>query len=270
MCRAEQKSNYNNEPTIRTLATMNTKERKLNDKQIHILLLTFKFRYLTTDNLTKLKSISHNSSYSALKKLTDRGYLGRKHNKSYRLQNKSARYHLTPKAVIYLQDPTFNLEKEILATRRHEDKKGTSFVDHQVAILAAYIDIKLNSQYKVYTINTASDIPKDDRESYPRPLPNLEVLYETDDDDIYNRTLIDIFPDDQHLFIAKKRIRQYIQHYEDREWQWHEYPDILIVRRSKAHVKNLNKYIEEKMEEMYLDQSDFKLLAAQNAEEASS
>jgi len=245
---------------------MKNLERKLNDKQVHILLLTFKFRYLATDNLAKLRSISHNSSYSALNKLTEREYLGRKHNKSYRLQNKSARYYLTPKAVVYLQDPKFNLDPEILATRRHEDKKSTSFIDHQVAIVDAFIGIKATTQYVIHRILTASDISKDDRESYPRPLPNLEILYETDTEDSYNRTLVDIYPDDQHLFIAKKRIRQYIQHYEDREWQWDEYPSVLIVRRSKAHVKNLNAYIEEKMEDMYLDEDDFVMKAVQKTE----
>ncbi len=236
---------------------MKIQERKLNDKQLQILLLTFKFRYLTTDNLAKLRAISLNSAYSALNKLTERGLLGRKHNKSYRLKNKSARYYLTPKAVIYLQDPVFKLDKEILATRRHEDKKSTSFIDHQVAIVDVFIDIKLKTPYEIHRILTASNIPKDDRESYPRPLPDLEVLYETNKEGVFNRTLVDIFPDDQHLFIAKKRVRQYIQHYDDNEWGWDKYPDILIIRRSKADVKNLNNYTKEKMEDMYLDEDDF-------------
>ena len=106
----------------------------LNDKQIHTLLLVYKFRYMTADNLAKLRSVSHNSAYNALNILTEREYLGRKHNKTYRLQNKSARYYLTLKAVKHLQDPVFELDKAILATRRHEDKKSTSFIDHQVAI----------------------------------------------------------------------------------------------------------------------------------------
>ena len=111
----------------------------------------------------------------------------------------------------------------------------------------------------MHRILTASDIAKDDRESYPRPLPDLEVLYQANEDGTFKRTLVDIFPDDQHLFIAKKRVRQYIQHYEDDEWEWDTYPDALIIRRSKADVRNLNKYIEEKMEEMYLDEDDFSI-----------
>lgn len=244
---------------------MKNHERKLNDKQVHILLLAFKFRYLTADNLAKLRTISHNSAYSALSKLTERNYLGRKYRKSYRLQNKSARYFLTPKAVAYLQDPSFKLDKEILATRRHEDKKSTSFIDHQVAIVDAFVNIGLSTEYKVHRILTASDIAKDDRESYPRPLPDLEVLYQANEDGTFKRTLVDIFPDDQHLFIAKKRVRQYIQHYEDDEWEWDTYPDALIIRRSKADVRNLNKYIEEKMEEMYLDEDDFVIEAKHTA-----
>ena len=236
-------------------------ERKLNYKQEQILLSTFKFRYLTADNLAKIRDISHNSAYSALSKLTERGYLGRKHNKSYRLQNKSARYYLTPKAVAYLRDSKYKVDKEVLATRRHEDKKSTSFVDHQVAILDACIEIDINTSYVIHRIHTASSLTKSDTEYYPRPLPNIEVLYETDDEEVFNRTLVDIFPDDQHLFIAKKRIRQYIQHYEDNEWEWDDYPSVRIVRRSKANVRNLNKYIEEKMDNMFLDEEDFSMKA---------
>lgn len=244
---------------------MKNKERKLNDKQVFILQLTFKFRYLTADNLAKLKTISHNSAYSALNKLTERGYLGRKYNKSYRLQNKSARYFLTPKAVIYLQKSVSKLDNEILATRRHEDRKSSSFIDHQVAIVDVFIDIWFNTKYDIHKLNTASDISKNDREYYPRSLPDLEVLYETDTDGIYNRTLVDIFPDDQHLFMAKKRVRQYIQHYEDNEWEWDDYPNVVLIRRSKADVNNLNKYIEEKMEDMYLDEEDFSMKATRSA-----
>lgn len=244
---------------------MKNKERKLNDKQVFILRLAFKFRYLTADNLAKLKTISHNSAYSALNKLTERGYLGRKHNKSYRLQNKSARYYLTPKAVNYLQKPEFKLDKEILATRRHEDRKSTSFIDHQVAIVDVFIDIWFNTEYDIYKLNTSSGISKDDREYYPRPLPALEVLYETNTEGFYNRTLVDVFPDEQHLFIAKKRVRQYIQHYEDNEWEWDDYPSIVLIRRSKADVNNLNKYIEETMENMYLDEEDFSMKARRSA-----
>ncbi len=240
---------------------MYKQERKLNDKQVLLLRLAFRFRYLTADNVSKLHGISHNSAYSALTKLTERGYLGRKYNKSYRLKNKSARYYLTPKAVAFLQDPAFDLDKEILATRRYEDKKSTSFIDHQVAIVDTYIDITMDTNRKISRILTASDISKDDRESYPKPLPDLEVLYGDSKTDESNHLLVDVFPDDQHLFIAKKRIRQYIQHYEDNDWDWDEYPDVLIIRRSKSDVNNLNKYITEKMEEAYMDEREFTLNA---------
>lgn len=235
---------------------MKKPDRKLNDKQIEILKLAYIFRYLTTDNLAKLRNITHNSAYSALTILTQRGYLGRKHHKSYRLMNKSARYYLTPEAVKLLKLPEYGLDADVLQTRRYEDKKSSSFIDLQVEICKAYTELQ-DQVTKEVDILTATNMTQFERDNYLKPYPSLELHHTTNDSHI----LVDIIPKDQHLFIAKKRIRKYIEHYDGGDWEWDTYPDVYIVRKSPAEVKQLNKYIEEKMEEAYLDDSDFKICA---------
>src|ERR1700735_2847119 len=113
--------------------------RQLNDKQTTTLKTVLKFRYVTTDNLAVYRNITQNSAYSSLEILYRTGYLGKIHEKSYRLLNKSARYFLTPEAVAYLRNTAgMNLSDAIWNSRKKDDSRSSEFVDRQVAIHAAF------------------------------------------------------------------------------------------------------------------------------------
>jgi len=129
--------------------------------------------------------------------------------------------------------------------------------------MKAYLEIKgqFNDPDKV-VILTASEMAKLDRDNYLRSLPSLDIRTDTG-----YKCLIDIIPDDQHLFLAKKRIRKYIEHYEAEEWEWKSYPDVYIVRRSAADRRRLKAYIEEKIEDTYIDEDEFGIFVIKSAEE---
>ena len=221
-------------------------DRKLNTKQINILKAAYKFRYLTTDNLARHRNITQNSAYSALKILHSNGYLGIKYNKNYRLMNKSARYYLTPQAVKYLRQSEFSLNKDILDSRLREKSKSSDFVDYQVAVYAAYMDVKQVLGENVI-VRTASELAV--IEGVIKPYPALYVKNK-------NAHFFVELTGDQHLFLVKKRIRKYIEHYESDDWSWNSYPSVRIVRRLKGDRAKLEAYIEEKMDDNYLDEGD--------------
>jgi hypothetical protein len=231
------------------------RDRKLTTKQTETLLIAYRFRYITTHNLAKHRNITHNSAYSALEILTDAGYLGRKHNKSYRLQNKPASYYLTPQAVTYLVKSGLEVDKDILKSRFREHAKSLEFIDQQVAIHAAYLSIKqrLGDSVEIKTGTEMANI-----EGMIKPVPSLLVQPKK------GRGYFIELTDDQHLFIVKKRIRKYIDHYESGEWEGDEYPNVHIIRSSKADQRKLKEYIEEKMDDTYLDDSDFKFVLSES------
>lgn len=221
--------------------------RKLNTKQIDILKTAYLFRYLTTDNLAKHRNLTHNSAYSALKILHTNGYLGIKYNKNYRLMNKSARYFLTPQAIKYLRQSDLKLNEDILNARLREKGKSSDFVDYQVAAHAAYLDVR-EALGDEAVIQTATELAE--TEGVLKPYPALYVHSKNE------HFLVEI-TGDQHLFLVKKRIRKYIEHYESNDWEWDTYPNVRIVRRLKGDRKKLEAYIEEKMDDSYLDETDF-------------
>lgn len=224
--------------------------RQLNEKQLTTLQLILRFRYVAADNLAHTRNITHNSAYSALEILKNTGYLGKIHDKSYRLLNKSARYFLTPQALTYLQDlKDSKIDKALLLSRRHEDRKSSDFIDQQVAIHTAYIE--LAGRFGAENIFVAPDLTR--IEGIIRPLPGLYVKASG------RKHFFVELVDGQHLFLAKKRIRKYIDNYDNNDWEWDTYPDVYFVCSDANDRSRLKKYVEAQIDDAYLDADDFSI-----------
>jgi len=227
--------------------------RKLNTKQIVTLKIALKFRYLTTDNLATYKNITQNSAYSTLQILHTNGYLGMIYHKSYHLLNKSARYHVTQQGITFLRKEVPDISSALWISRKNEAKKSADFIDLHVSIHAAgnRLRARLGDTIQLFTTLEFYDI-----EGMIKPLPSL--LVRTVASKQY--TLVEI-TDGQHLFLVKKRIRKYLQNYEegDWDWDWAKYPDVYIVRSSSSDRARLRKYVEDQMENSYLDEEDFSI-----------
>jgi hypothetical protein len=223
--------------------------RQLNDKQLITLKTVLKFRYVTTDNLAIHRNITQNSAYSSLEILHTTGYLGKIHDKSYRLLNKSARYYLAQQALDHLRNELkLELDEAIWKSRKNDHKRTPEFIDQQIAIHSAYNDLRalLGENARIMTGTETYGV-----EGIIKPLPGLLVEPKPG-----KRFFVEL-TDDQHLFLVRKRIRRYIQNHEDEEWEWERYPDVYIVRSSASDRTRLRKYVEEQMDNNYLDADDF-------------
>ena len=224
--------------------------RQLNNNQIQNLKILLKFRYVTTDNLSKYKNITQNSAYSALEILQASKYVGKIHDKSYRLLNKSARYYLTHQGLDYLRYVVkLDLAEAVWKNHKKDENKSIEFIDQQVAIHTACNDLRaiLGDKAKVLTALELYGV-----EGVIKPLPGLYVELRS------GKGFFVEITDGQHLFLSKKRIRKYIDNYENGDWEWGSYPDVYIVRRQSANDRTrLRKYAEEQMDNSYLDADDF-------------
>ena len=232
-------------------------DRKLNTNQIQNLKTVLRFRYVTTDNLAKYQSITTNSAYSALEILYKAGYLEKIHEKSYRLLNKSARYLLSSKAQTYLRGASgMQLSDNVWKSRKNDDKKTQDFIDLQIALHAAYNDLMERFGGKA-TIDTGLELH--DTEGIIKPLPGLLVTTNKG-----RRFFVEVV-DGQHLFFIRKRIRKYIENYESNEWEWDKYPNVYFIRSESASDRTrLRKFIEQQMEDSYLDETDFTFYVVAN------
>ena len=224
-------------------------DRRLNNNQIQNLKTVLKFRYVTTDNLANYQSITTNSAYSALEILSKAGYLEKIYEKSYRLLNKSARYFLTQQALTFLRSQAdTQLADAIWKSRKSDGKKTPDFIDLQVALHATYNDLIGRFGDKI-AIDTALELHG--TEGIIKPLPGLLVTPKRG-----KQFFVEI-ADNQHLFFIRKRIRKYIENYESNEWEWDTYPDVYFIRSSASDRTRLRKFIEQLMDDNYLDDDDF-------------
>lgn len=223
--------------------------RQLSNKQITTIQTVLRFRYVTTENLAAFRNITQNSAYSSLEILNKAGYLGKIHDKSFRLLNKSARYFVTPEAVAYLRESVgMTLPDAIWNSRKKDGKRSGDFVDRQVAIHAAY-NVLRKSLGESAQIKTGLELYG--TEGIIKPLPCLLVEPRSGKHFLVELT------DGDHLFLAKKRIRKYIENYERNDWEWEKFPDVYFVQSSAADRTRLRKYAATRMEDSYLDQDDF-------------
>ncbi len=224
-------------------------DRQLNNNQIQNLKTVLKFRYVTTDNLANYQSITTNSAYSALEILSKAGYLQKIYEKSYRLLNKSARYFLTQQALTFLRvQADIKLDDAIWKSRKTDGKKTPDFIDLQVALHAAYNDLRARFGDKI-AIDTALELHG--TEGVIKPVPGLLVRPNT------GKNFFVEVADGQHLFFVRKRIRKYIENYESNEWEWDAYPNVYFIRSSASDRTRLRKFVYQLMEDTYLDDDDF-------------
>ncbi len=73
--------------------------RQLSVKQIGLLKLVYKFRFVSTDLLAEAESRDRSTVYECLYVLEKQGFVAKRYDKTYRLAGKPASYFLTPQAI---------------------------------------------------------------------------------------------------------------------------------------------------------------------------
>lgn len=226
---------------------MPTTNYKLNPKQTQILLLTYKFRFITTSLLAEYKQTS--TLWTIQKSLTvlvKQGYLYRRYEKHYKIDRLPALYFLTPKAMQQLKgNPELN--SKVLHARYKDRYLQQSTIDHHLLVFQTYLDIKQQHPDR-FTIFTKYELWGYDH--LPDPLPDLYLTQDKGTD-----IMVDIYTTSTQPYLIRKRIDQLIKHYEDSSDQ-DSYPDIQIIVPTKYIEESLNRYIEKKKDERYIDDSE--------------
>ncbi len=204
-----------------------THKTRLNQKQLHLLKMTYKFRFVTASLLARYKGLSISALNYSLAILADSGYLGRKYGKNYRIFGKGAVYYLTPKSLALLKDLD-HTDHNVLHAQYKNKTVGQSFIDHNLDVFAAYLSLR-GSYPDTFHIFTKSELAP--FEYFPEPRPDL---YLNRIKPVAGRTreyMVEILPDTQ-FFVLKKRFQALIEHFDSGEWEnaaETDYPTLLLV-----------------------------------------
>jgi hypothetical protein len=230
---------------------MNQYYLALSPNQIHLLKIIYKFRFVTADLVADYRGGNKRDVNRALTLLLKQEYVSRRYDSSYKLLGKGARYYLAPKALKLLRDE-HGLNEDVLHARYKDKSVGEPFAEHTLGIFRAALGIR--AVYPdTFDILTRAEMAGFDY--FPQNMPDLSLHRIKPSKTKPNDYLIDIY-EDPRAFIIQKRVDQYIEHFEDGAWGDDDYPMILLVCPNKRLEAKLDKYIEDKFDDNYLDDMD--------------
>ena len=222
----------------------------LNQKQLYILKLTYKFRFITAPLLARHRNVTVSTTNIVINRLYKQGYLGRHYDKkTHKLPNRPATYYLQNKAIRYLRDDTILSDKglNVCYKDKHLNQK---FIDSSLLIYKSQLDIR--DKHPDYIFFTANELREYDY--YPKILPQL-YYYKPLEDNGRQEYMLDIFTDTLFFYI-KKRIDQYVAHYENGEWKRKQYPTIVLIVPYSRLQEKAAKYFEDARDGIFADESD--------------
>ncbi len=216
--------------------------RPLNSKQLYILHLLYRFRFVTSDLLTKTLNLKDKSKMNQrLKVLTQQEYIGRKYEPHYSLTGKHAIYYLLPKGIAALKQ--IRDEKKYVTSalhNLHKDKTAKDqFAEHSLDVFKTYnrlADIYSNN----LTFFSKSELAKYSH-YFPKPLPDAYIRLEVEGD--VKQYFIEIAHTSKPLFIVTRRVKQYVEYSDDGEWENTKtlLPAVLLICDTPTLQKRLQK-----------------------------
>lgn len=203
---------------------------RLNSKQLHLLILLYKFRFITIPHLTHYSALNTQTLQRRFNVLLTQHYLERDYNLTYKMDRKSATYYLSTKGLTVLkQDDRF--DQRLLHAYYKNKSLTDSYKLHCVDTLATY-NVLEATYPATFDIFTRQEIAYFD--DMPATKPDLYLRGQTDH--------FVILAHDMQPFLVRKQLAEYITHSEDEGWPRGDYPALLFVFAIAAHQRAFLKH----------------------------
>lgn len=190
--------------------------KQLNDSQIEVLKLLYRFRFGTADMIAKSQGREDGSKeYARLRILLEQDYIGRKYEPEYRLQGRPASYFLRSKGVRVLGAiPGGDFSETVLKSVEKDKKATDQFIAQNLAVYEAYNVLK--SQYgQGLTFFTKSDQTR--LYGLPEPFPDAYVQIKSDSGEM-RHYFLDIHQETRPFYASTRRIKQYVDYVGSSAW----------------------------------------------------
>lgn len=223
---------------------------KLSKQQQRILLLVYKFRFVTTILLSKLLEIHRYSVYEVLEKLVEKKLLIKVHKNSWRIDRRPAYYYLSKTGVTNVRR-LLEVEDNAVNTLYNDARATPGFIQECLTVLACYISIKQQMPQET-TIRTKTEINR--FKIFPKQRPELYIKTPGG-----KEAFILIVPDKLPYFVNKRR-DEYIDHSEEEGWKG-RYPAMAFVLKDNSSKLGFLYKAQKKLEEMGYDEDELVILA---------
>ena len=227
-----------------------SKEEKITDKQLELLKLAYRFRFITSKQVAKyFKQKSLRTAQIQLNDLNERGYLGRRHDGTYKIQGRAAEYYLTPKSTPILRKQIAEPSESELKQSYTRTISSLRFINYSLSVFDIYLE--LNRLYgESLHLFTKSQLNIKQFEYFPHPLPDAFMTIKGNHERHY---FVEYFDDAVSIGIHGRKIAGYIKYKESGEWNdtGFDFPTVIIICQSPAMLKRAEKRVR------YLDRQEF-------------
>lgn len=228
-------------------------------KQIEILTLLYRFRFLNRLHLQKLLNHKNRRRINIwLKNLCQNEYIGRIYSRKLKENTKPAIYFLKTKSVSVLKKQP-NIDQSLLKRIYGEKLRSKKFIKHSLFLADIYFNLKKLCKDKKAKLHffTKTDLSLYDY--LPHPVPDLYLMIKDSQGDS-KRYFLEVFAKKTPRYALRHRILRFFDFNESNEWEvntHHPFPTILLVCADKFMQRYLNKFIPEAIEDEDNDNIQF-------------
>jgi len=219
-------------------------------KQLNILLLLYRFRFLNRIQIQKLLNHKDPRRINTwLKDLTTRNIIGRKYSTKLLANTKPAIYHLATKSrAILLIQP--NINEKLLKRVYREKTRSDKLINHCLLVADLYFLLDKQAQTNKTKLHfyTKTDLVSHYYLPYKRPDAYIAIESKRQT----KRYFLEIIDEGTPRFMIRSKINQYIEYFQANTWQNrtdHPNPTMLFVCPEELTKIFLNKYILQMQEE---------------------
>lgn len=225
--------------------------KRLNDEQLDILDLLFTFRFISNDSVAGYFG-KRNRSYvfRRMKVLLDQELIGRRFDKSYRLQGKAAAYYLTPKGARALQAARYADKEPHYIKPIYKDPTATEqFVEHCTMLFRYYMQLRAQHGDKLQFFTKLQMKPY---EYFIRPLPDAYYSIKGTEE----RYLVDLMHGYQPLYSIKRRVQEYLDYESEGDWEdtGKPFPVVQFICDTEAFKKKVDRKVKAMLEDAWSDE----------------
>ena len=228
-----------------------SKTKKPTSKQIEILILLYRFRFLNRRHLQKFLHHQDPRRINAwLKDLTEKKYLGRIYSRKFGENIQPAIYYLKSKAAgVLKKEPKIN--KSLLNRIYRENLRSRKFINHCLFLADIYFHLNqlcLEDKAKLQFFHR-TDLTNHDY--LPEPLPDLYFVIQEPRGDT-KRYFLEMFVRKTPRYALRHRLFRFFNYYQSNLWEKttrHPFPTILLVCSDRYMQAYLNKFIRETQED---------------------
>jgi len=219
-------------------------------KQLNILLLLYRFRFLNRIQIQKLLNHKDPRRINTwLKDLTTRNIIGRKYSTKLLANTKPAIYHLATKSRAILLTQS-DINEKLLKRVYREKTRSDKLINHCLLVADLYFLLDKQTQTNKTKLHfyTKTDLVTHYYLPYKRPDAYIAIESRRQT----KRYFLEIIDEGTPRFMIRSKINQYIEYFQANTWQNrtdHPNPTMLFVCPEELTKIFLNKYILQMQEE---------------------